>query len=318
MVLSPELALQEYLSGLTPEVAMPDPRVVAARRRRGSILDAVREQFSDLRTGLDYRDRQRLGFHADYIRQLEVDITEGGICQSPMGIPSGDMWHRTASMRDAVGIQTRLLAQSMACNVAPVGRLEFLAQQNPFFGIPDIDDPIAVGRAELRGDWGWHGLCHTNTSQNDPATGRPSRPRLDVDSTATEDMYSPHLRDGMRFFVQSFADLLRELDRFVEGPDGRTVLDNSLCVLATDMGDGQGHNGRRMGYILAGNLGPFRTGYHFDGAEGSSGRDSLYDHTHVLTTIAQAFCLRDEAGEELNYFGIEGFDSEGALPVRRA
>jgi hypothetical protein len=318
LLLNPQLALQEYLGSLSPESMPPDPIGSAASRRQSSILDAVRQQFSELRTGLDYRDRQQLDFHADYIRQIEVDITTGGSCRAPTGIPGDRMWHNGASLRDAAQLQTRILAQSMACNVAPVGRLEFLIQQNPFFGIPSVDDPIAMGRAALAGDWGWHGLCHTNPSQNDPATGRPSRPRLRGGEVATEDMYSPHLREGMRFYVQAFADLLAELDRFAEGPDGRTVLDNSLCVLASDMGEGHGHRGNGMGYILAGNLGPFRTGYHFDAAEGSPDRASLYDHTHVLTTIAQAFCLRDEAGAEINYFGIEGFSSEGALPVLRA
>jgi hypothetical protein len=319
LIVSPQVAFDEYFAGIVSPNTGPDPRVVAERRRRGSILDAVRAQFVDLRSGLDYRDRQRLDFHAEYIRQLEVDIMSSGICRRPDGIPSDPRWHSGRSMREAAAIQTRLLAQAMACDIAPVGRIEYLVQQNPYFGIPAIDDPIAQGRMAL-GDsnWGWHGLCHTNANENDPVTGRPSRPRFNQNVTMTDDMYSPHLRDGMRFYVQSFADLLSELDRFVEGPDGRTVLDNSLCVLASDMGDGQAHGPWKMGYILAGNLGPFRTGYHLDCAPNAgSWRDpSDYDHTHVLTTIANAFCLRDASGAELNSFGIEGFGSGGALPVR--
>jgi len=51
----------------------------------------------------------------------------------------------------------------------------------------------------------------------------------------------------MRLYLQVFFDLLQELDRFVEAPDGRTVLHNSLCVLVSDIGDGQGHAPVKMG-----------------------------------------------------------------------
>jgi hypothetical protein len=319
MITNPQTALNEYFSGLVQSIN-PNAAVVAQNNRQASVLDAIRAQFRELRAGLDYRDRQRLDLHADYIRQLEIDIQPTQICQQPQNVPNGSNWQSQASMLEAASIQVRLLAQAMACNVAPVGRLEFLHQQNPYFGLPAIDDPIAQGRTALSGDWGWHGLCHTNSSQNDPATGSPSRPHLSSTSgPITEDMFSPHLRDGMRFYVQVFADLLQELDRFVEDTNGRTVLDNSLCVLVTDMGDGHGHAPLKSGYILAGNLGPFRTGYHFDAAQSAGGtwsQDSDYDHTHVLTTIAQAFCLQDQSGAPLDYFGIEGFSSSGALPVR--
>lgn len=62
-----------------------------------------------------------------------------------------------------------------------------------------------------------------------------------------KNLYSPHLRLGMRLYLQVFFDLLQELDRFVEAPDGRTVLHNSLCVLVSDIGDGQGHAPVKMG-----------------------------------------------------------------------
>jgi len=319
LLASPQLAFDRYFAGVMPDTGAPDPRVLAERRRRGSILDAVRSQFQELRTGLDYRDRQRLDLHADYIRQLELDMEMGAACRLPAGIPVGDLWHQGRSMREVAQVQTRLLAQAMACNVSPVGRLEFIGQQNPLFGVPEVDDPIARGRA-MREGWGWHGVTHTNPSEPDPITGRPTRPRVhNSNLRPSENEYAPHLRHGMRFFVQCFADLLRELDRFVEGPDGRTALDNTLCVLASDMGDGHGHGPNRMGYVLAGNVGPFRTGYHFDGAQDGRewGRDSDYNHVHVLNTIAEAFCLEDESGAPLRSFGIEGFGSEGPLPVRR-
>ena len=90
-------------------------------------------------------------------------------------------------------------------------------------------------------------------------TGRPSCPRLNEPAIIPDAMYSPHLREGMRFYVQVLA-----------APTQRW------------------------------------------------GLDSDYDHTHVLTTIANAFCLRDQTGAELTSFGIQGFSSQGSLPVRKA
>ena len=311
LIVDPQVAFEEYFAGLATPDTPPDPRVIAELRRRNSVLDAVRSHFGHFRSGLDYRDQQRLDLHAAYIRQLETDIVAGGMCRPPAGIPTEPNWHAGASMRDVANLQIRILAQSMACDLAPVGRLEFLHQQNPFFGVPTVDDHMTAAR-EINSRYDWHGVVH---GEMDPMSGTATRP-----SNGATGSHAEHLLDGYRFYAQVFADLLRELDRFVEGPDGRTVLDNSLCVLVTDMGDGTGHAPFKSGYVLAGNLGPFRTGYHLDCAPDDRGwRDpSDYDHTHVLTTIANAFCLRDASGAEVNSFGIEGFSSEGALPVRRA
>lgn len=310
LTISPSLAFQDIFAGIGDGMSGPDPAVVAELERRRSVLDAVRGSFGELRSGLDYRDRQRLDLHADYIRQIETDLNRGPLCRQPMGITTDPEWYRTASMSEMTGLHVRMLAQAMACDLAPVGRLEYYYQQGPNFGIASVDE--AQAQWDAGAGFQWHGGVH---GEVDPTTGRPIRPpREQMDSGE----FHPGLLDGLRFYVQSFADLLRELDRFEEGPDGRTVLDNSLCVLATDMGDGYGHGGQRMGYVLAGNLGPYRTGYHLDCAPGQDWwTDSMYDHTAVLGTIAQAFCLRDDAGAEITSFGLEGY-ADGGLPLPRS
>ncbi len=309
LVLNPALAFDDLFAGIGDGMTGPDPAELAERTRRRSVLDAVRESFAHVRSGLDYRDRRRLDLHSDYIRQIEVDLGSRALCAQPTGIARDRSWFDTAPMTEWADMHVRMLAQAMACDMAPVGRLEFFHQQDPYFGIPTVDDELERWRASL--DRGWHGMIH---GEDDPA-GQAARPDQDNDRTG---YYNPALLDGLRFYVQTFANLLRELDRFEEGPDGRTVLDNSLCVLATDMGDGYGHGGKKMGYVLAGNLGPFATGYHFDGTPDHDEwyRESSYDHTAVLSTIANAFCLRDASGAELSSFGLGGFAS-GALPIPR-
>ena len=91
--------------------------------------------------------------------------------------------------------------------------------------------------------------------------------------------YHPALRDGYRFYVQTFADLLTELDGVPDGAGGETMLDTSMVVLATDFGNGFGHSANKSCWILAGNLGSARTGYHYNAAPGVP--DAGQDRAHL-------------------------------------
>lgn len=318
IVCNPSMAFNETFAGIMPDEG-PDPAVVAARQRRQSVLDTVRSSFTELRSSLPAHDRAELERHASYIRQLEIDLGSRALCSAPMGIPTDRLsegsWDR-APMTELAGYQVRTLAHAMACDLAPIGRLDFIGQQGPFFGVPTADalqDEWDLGNGALDGEPRWHGIVHTST---DGPGGRRTRPEDPFDPSGA---FEIGLLDGYRFFVQQFANLLTELDRFEEGPDGRTVLENSLVVLASDMGDHPAHGPGKMGYILAGNLGAAHSGYHFDGsAPGRTGfhDPTLYNHNHVLNTIARIFDLRDGGGAPVEAIGLQGWDrGRGTLPV---
>jgi hypothetical protein len=187
----------------------------------------------------------------------------------------------------------------MGCNLAPIGRMEFIDQHDPLFGIPNVDDEVARWRAADDAA-AWHSLVHGDVS---PVDGVPTRP-----NETFPDAFSPALLDGYRFFVQQYANLLDELDQIVEGPDGRTALDNSLVVLATDFGNGNGHGCMKMGYIMAGNTGPARRGYHLDCAPGAGFySDSMYSVSQLLVSMIQMFCLTNPDGSLVDEFGLQGF-----------
>jgi hypothetical protein len=285
----------------------PSSADLARERRRArsrSVLDAVRSSFRDLRQGLGAEDRRRLDEHADRIRQLEGDVQLSATCSVPSGIEVVDDYSGYR-MDQLSPLQNRILAHAMACDMAPVGRIEFTNQQNPRFGIDALDS--ALDSVE---EYDWQGMVHGDPFPGTTAYLRPGR----GDDTA----YDPRLLDGYRFFVEQFAGLLTELDAIAEGPD-TSVLDNSLVVLASDLGEGLGHGHMKMGYVLAGNLGDARTGYHFDGTmPGRSGwyDRSSYNSNHVLTTIARICGLRDGAGAELDHFGLGNWEGgRGTLPV---
>ncbi len=252
MNLFPHLALDSIFAGIGADDA-PSEQQLALQRlrfRNKSVLDAVRDSFTDLSQGLGADDQRRLQEHADRIRQLELEVRVAEACSVPAALSPVDTI-QGLRMDELAPSQIRILAHAMGCDLAPVGRLEFMNQQNPRFGIEALDSTL-----DAAGDtYDWHGMVHGDPLPGTEAFLRPGR--------GDEQEYDSRLLDGYRYFVQQFADLLAELDAMPEGPDS-SVLDNSMVILASDLGEGLGHGHMKMGYILAGNLGSARTGYHFD------------------------------------------------------
>ena len=180
-------------------------------------------------------------------------------------------------MMELADLQNRIMAHAMGCGIAPVGRIEYLDQQRPVFGIPEVDDVVATVQ-----DW-HHPIVHA------------------ADGWTKDD---PARVTGFRFFVQKFADLLGYLDEIVEGADGETALDNSLLVMGSDLGEGDGHGAFDLCYLIAGGSGPGVRGYHLDGANHSA--------NDILTTIVHMACVTNEDGSPVQEFGIQGF---GASPI---
>ena len=272
----PGMAFASLFNGINPDTGEPDPVFESLQRRKKSVLDAVRDSFVDLRQGLDAADRQILDEHAQKIREIELDVPPVVSCSIPTDIPEGDGPYANLSMMELADYQNRLMAHAMGCNIAPVGRIEYLSQQKPFFGIPLVDDGVATVQ-----DW-HHPIVHA------------------ADGWAGDD---PVRVEGFRFFIQKFADLLGYLDAIPEGPDDATVLDNSLVVIGSDFGEGDGHASADLCYVVAGGSGPGRRNYHVDA------RANGYNHNHFLTTLCQMACVTNEDGSPVQEFGLRGFAS---------
>jgi len=292
------------------ELAMRDLRL-----RNKSVLDAVRESFNELKQGLGSQDRRRLEEHASRIRQLEIDLRVSAQCTVPDDPGSA---YAGQSMAQIAPLQNRILARALGCDLAPVGRIEYVNQQNPRFGVAELDQTL--DDAGAAGVYDWHAMVHGDPL---PGTQVPMRPGI---ADGYND-YDPRLLSGYRFFVEQFANLLTELDAIPEGPDG-SVLDNTLAVLATDLGEGLGHGNRKMGYVLAGNLGGARTGYHYNAAPGNSSNLGSYfytrsraDVTQLLHSIVDMAGVDDGAGNPIEV-GLGGYrqwvqSQDGSLPPRR-
>ncbi len=309
IVQHPHEAFNALFGGLTTGDDADDAAQAALRGlrlRNKSVLDAVRAGFVELQHGLGADDRRRLDEHAERIRQIELDLQLTESCAIPDAYPEVETY-QGVSMDQLAPMQIRLLARAMGCDLAPVGRLEFTNQQNPRFGIPELDSTLDA----VAGETDWHGMVHGDPLPGTEAFLRPGR-----DESITE--YDSRLLAGYRFFVEQFAALLGELDAIPEGPDG-SVLDNSLVILASDLGEGHGHHHGKMGYILAGNLGGARTGFHLDCMPDDSDpwtdgfySQSRYNVNQLLNSILDMAGVVDESGAAPT-MGLRGYlESVGA------
>lgn len=299
---TPMAAFDRLFAGVMPGNNEAERALRDLRSRNKSVLDAVRASFADLARDLGSDDRRRLDEHAARIRQIELNPAPPPSCERPTGIQALN----NPRMDQLAPPMIEILAQAMACDLAPIGRLEFIHQQSPRFGIPALDNTLDA----TVGEYDWHAMVH-----GDPLPGTSEFLRPGRDESVTT--YDSRLLDGYRFFVQQFADLLAALDRFPEG-QGTTVLDNSLVILATDLGDGGGHYHGKMGYIMAGNLGGARRNFHFSGA-GADARPytpSRYNVTQLLNSILDMAQVTDGAGQPVTDFGLRGFIERTGAPRR--
>ena len=168
-----------------------------------------------------------------------------------------------------------------------MGRLAFTASDNPFFGIPSVDDEIGNYDGPR-----WHTLVHHAGNING-RTGQPSRP-----SDGGAGYYAPELLDGTRFYWAQMAELCILLDQIPEGANGETALDNTLVVMTSDLGEGSGHGPHDTCFAMAGNFAGGRGGRALD--LGNLG----YHDSHVLVSIANIFDARDENGAPIDEFGL--------------
>ena len=100
-----------------------------------------------------------------------------------------------------------------------------------------------------------------------------------------------------RWFMERFASLLDRLAAFPEG-DG-SILDHTIVLLTSELGDGNLHNHARMPFVLAGGSALGLEGGRFLDYRGSHGADNA-PHTKLLVSIAQ------RAGYNIDRYGYTG------------
>jgi len=228
----------------TPNTCENQPRVIFERlfgdggssaqrlaraKKEGSILDSVMEEASGLASSLGNSDRSKLGEYLDSVRDIEqrIQSTESKTAQN-FELPD-----RPVGIPDSFEEHTKLMfdLQIMAyrADLTRVFSLimarELSGRTYPMIGIP--------------------GQHHLISHHRDDADLMSQKARIDT------------------YHVQMLAYLLEKMQATPDG-DG-TLLDHSLIMYGSGMGNGNLHRHSDMPVLLAGKLGGrFKTGYHLD------------------------------------------------------
>ena len=226
----------------TPQAKEIDPRLVfdrlcslggAAEQRskrerfKHSVLDYVLEDAHDLRARLGGKDQHKLDEYLSAVRELEKRIAATGRSEDA---PLPD-YERPAGIPNDYAEHIRLMYDLMA--LAFQGDLtrvctfvvanEGSNRAYPFIGVPD----------------GHHDLSHHGGD-----AGKQEK-----------------IRQINRFHITQFAYFLEKLSKIAEGE--RTLLDNSMILYGSGLGDGNAHNHDNLPILLAGCGGDtIRSGRH--------------------------------------------------------
>jgi hypothetical protein len=195
--------------------------------RKKSVLDTVREDYSDLQPSLSHSDRVRLEEHMHSIRDLERAISSlppdyGSNVKEPEDISDLTDYPRIAKL------QADLIAHAFASGQTRV-----------------VSHMLTKGQSLVRFPWlGYTLLRHHDYTHTNAET--PEAQRI--------------MRDICRWHVEEFAYLLGKLRSIPEG-DG-TVFDNTCAMFVHEHAEADPHKNNGLAAILAGHVGGLKTGLH--------------------------------------------------------
>jgi len=206
----------------------------ARRRRRQSVLDFVRDDATRLQAKLGQQDRRRMDEYLTSVRELEQRVQQTQTVQCAAGTRPV----QTTDVRQQVKLLLDTLVLAFQCDLTRVGTFMYgeavdEASYN-FLTVPDARGnlvPVSQGH---------HTLSH------DIAPG-----------SLSQRMYSAICK----WEVEQFAYLLSKM-KAVQEPDG-TLLDNSVVMFASGIGDSKLHDTLNLPVLLAGKAGgKLRPGRH--------------------------------------------------------
>jgi hypothetical protein len=266
-----------WSSPTTPLPAEAHPRLVFERlfgeggsgaqrrealKRRASLLDFVKEDMSRLARSLGPEDRQRVNAYLDSVREVErrIQRAEAGVAENPL--PDLD---RPVGVPAAYADHARLMFDlqvlAMQGDVTRVSTFQLARETSnrtyPEIGVPDPHHPLTH-----------HG--------NDPA-------KIERMSKVNA------------FHVSLFAEFITKLAATPEA--GGTLLDHTLCLYGSGMGNPNVHDHTNLPIIVAGGAAAGMKG----------GRHMRYEKPVPLANLH--LTLLDKAGVKLDKFG----DSHGKI-----
>ncbi|MGB7324998.1 MAG: DUF1552 domain-containing protein [Rubripirellula sp.] len=218
-----------------------------ALRRNKSVLDSVRQQAKILDNDLSARDRHKLDEYFTSVREVEkrLQMAEAWIDQP----------------KPEVDLKTPAGTESFPQKLSLFYDLLTLALQTDSTRVATLSIPGTLPVGDLGLSGGYHSFSHHGKD-----------PELRRGLMAIETMQTENL-----------ARFIRRLDS-IEQPDGRTLLDCTMVLSGSGMGNGSSHSNRDLPIVLAG--GGFKHGQHLMMPEKSHVRVPL---SNLFTTMLQRF-----------------------------
>lgn len=251
-----------------------DPALARLRAQRRSVFDLTLSETDKLKQYLGSADREKLDAHMESIRRIEDRLTSapamaggaGGNCAAPT-LTDVDLQDDDAYAA-AGQLQMDLTAAALACDQTRIVTFQWSYSESEhlfqFLGLSGNHHAISHDFAQSGA--GYDGY---NKIQN--------------------------------WYAEQVAYFLGKLDSYPEG-DG-TLLDNTLVLWATEIGESTQHDLTLMPYVLAGGAGgAVRTGRFIDWG------NTRYDNNQLLVSLAHAM-----GADDVTSFGDES-GATGPLP----
>jgi len=226
------------------------PAARAARRKRDkSILDFITAEVARLRGDLGPADRARLGEYLDDVREIERRIQKVEASNSsgdPRELPGAPV-----GVPDAFAEHVRLMFDLQA--------VAFASDITRVFSFKLGRDGSSRAYPESGVTSGFHPASHHQDRED-------------------------RIRDFQKINTYHVAQLPYFLNKLKNTPDGeRSLLDNTLVIYGSPMGNSNVHNHKRCPLIFAGHAGgQLKGGLHIKAADGTPMANPLLSAMHLL------------------------------------
>ncbi len=242
------------------------PAERAARRKRDkSILDFITSEVAKLRRDLGPADQARLGEYLDDVREIERRIQKVEASNSsgdPRELPGAPV-----GVPDAFAEHVRLMFDLQA--------VAFASDITRVFSFKLGRDGSSRAYPESGVSAGFHPASHHQDRED-------------------------RIRDFQKINTYHVAQLPYFLDKLKNTPDGeRSLLDNTLVIYGSPMGNSNVHNHKRCPLIFAGHAGgQLKGGLHIKATDGTPMANPLLGAMHLLglsdrTTFGDSTAVMD-------------------------
>lgn len=286
----PRAAFEALFGAKAPVVSGGSTSAPEVDPVRASVLDALLGDLGSLRARLGTTESAKLGLHLDALREIETrlygtvdqgQVVAAASCEQP-SIDTGSFGD--AQLYDPSAFPAILKAQidlavlATACGLTRVVTLQGGFHTSELIMSRFPDTPMHDPGYDMRSHQASHyGASHNNQSRE----------------------YNAYVQQRV-WWAEQFTYLLERLDSLPDG-DG-TMLDSSICVLITEVCDGNTHMHDDMPFVLAGNAcGRISTGRLID--------TGYRRHSDLWVSVANAMGQRTEWFGDASSGGVPGLVS---------